>query len=66
MGADVGFSQQWLIAALLFGLSALAYPSLHWGWALGAFVGFALLDIPAKTLISEIFEHLRREGRGAF
>ncbi len=59
MGADIAFSQQWLLAALCFGCSALAHPDLHWGWAIGALVAFALLDIPVKMLASRIFERLQ-------
>ena len=60
MGADIGFSQQWLLAGLLFSLSALSHPSLHWGWALSTCIGFALLNIPVKMVVSEVFEFLRR------
>ena len=60
MGADTVFGQWWLVAALLFGLSVLVHPTVHWGWALATLVGCALLDIPAKVLVFAVFERLRR------
>lgn len=30
MAADIVFAQWWFAAALLFGLSVLAHPTLHW------------------------------------
>ena len=60
MGADIVFGQWWFIAALLFGLSVLAHPALHWGWALATLVGCALLDVPVKVLLSAAFGRIRR------
>ena len=60
MGAGIVFGQWWFAAALLFGLSILVHPTLHWGWALASLVGCALLNIPAKVLLLVVFGRIRR------
>ena len=59
MGADIVFGQWWFVAALLFGLSILAHPTLHWGWGLGTLIAGALLNTPVKVLVLAVFERLR-------
>ena len=58
----------WLrCAAVLFGLSALAHPPLHWAWALAALVGCTLLSVPLKVLLAAVFRRMRgtpRNGPG--